>query len=337
MNITRTRLDRIIELDRQIRAGKHPNCTTFSRHWADKIGSGENVDRKTIQRDIDWLRDMQRAPIEWSTEKRGYYYRDPSWAMPFVRITDGELLSLLLARQMGMMYKDTPMAKSIDTLFHKILNTLSDPVNVDPIIFGEQFSFHSHPSRPISTVIWNAAFKALRENRILRIAHRPLGDKKEFERDIEPVHLANVDDDWYLVAFCLERNAWRSFSLSRIVKAKTINRTFIPRDFNPQKHFENRFGKFIAPPGNKPYMVKLLFSARMADHVLERIWHKKQTLKNNADGSVLLTLPIPSLIEAKRFALGWGSEVEVLEPIELRQEISSEMARLRKLYPPSKN
>ena len=152
-DISRTRLERIFELDRLIRSEKYPNCSSFSAHWAEKIGSGVPPDRKTIFRDIEWLRTMLRAPVAWDRGKKGYRYTDPSWTMPLLRLAEGELVALLLARQMGAVYKNTPMAEQLDTLFKKIASGLSEPILIDPLYFGNLFSFHARPARAMSPAI----------------------------------------------------------------------------------------------------------------------------------------------------------------------------------------
>ena len=325
-DISRTRLERMLFIDAQIRQGRHPNATQLAQAWADRIGSGEPVDRKTIQRDLDYLRCFQVAPIEFSRQENGFYYTDPTWVMPHsLRLSEGELLSLLLARQMGGMYAGTPLADKLACLFQKLRVSLTDAVDADPAIIARQFSFHHHPSRPIQLPIWREIFKGIRESRILSLVYRGFNDIEPREREVEPVHLANVDDDWYLVGYCLLNQGWRHFSVSRIQEARAGQRTFAPRaGFDPERHFANRFGKFIASPGSRQFQLELRFTPAAAPGVKERRCHPRQKLKEEKDGGVSLSFPVPSLIEAKRFCLGWGKEVEVLAPAELRQEIAAE-------------
>ena len=152
-------------------------------------------------------------------------------------------------------------------------------------------------------------------------------------REVEPVHLANVDDDWYLLAHCRRRNDWRHFALSRIDRAETRREHFTPRvDFNPESYFANRFGKFIAPPEEKPLLVRIRFVAHANVAVRERVWHPKQEIREQADGSLTLSLPIPSLAEARRFCFGWGSAAEVLAQPELRRQMAEDVELLRQMY-----
>ena len=54
MTRTKSQFSRILALDQQLRDGKHPNCLSFAGEW--------EVSQKTVQRDIDFLRDQLGAP-----------------------------------------------------------------------------------------------------------------------------------------------------------------------------------------------------------------------------------------------------------------------------------
>ena len=89
MQRTKCQFNRLVELDRHIRAGNYPNCLTFSVKW--------EVAQKTIQRDIEYLRDGLGAPIDYDRDRKGYYYTDTNWFLPALSVTEGDLFYLLLA------------------------------------------------------------------------------------------------------------------------------------------------------------------------------------------------------------------------------------------------
>ena len=82
----RARYRRLIELDKRIRADEYPNAFTFAKEW--------EVSRKTVVRDIEFLRNSMDAPIEFDPQRNGYFYTEPSWSLPQVQLTEGELLQL---------------------------------------------------------------------------------------------------------------------------------------------------------------------------------------------------------------------------------------------------
>jgi len=314
VNLYRSQFRRLAELDREIRSGKYPNCFSFAKKW--------EVSRRTIARDIEFLKE-RGAPLQYDSVKNGYRYTDRSWQLPALDLTEGELLQLLLAGRMASRYRGTPLARTLDALFEKIAAALPDRISVDPAFVGEQFSFHGMPAREMSEKVWTAVVRALQSCRILQIVYAPVGEEDSETRDVEPVHVACIADEWYLVAHCRKRDALRHFSIAQIRSAKPMAETFEPHDFDPEEYFSNRFGRFIGEPG-KTYNVVVKFAKTAAPWVLERTWHPKQKVKRHRDGSLTLSFPAPALYEVKRWTLSWGAEAEVVGPRELHNSILSE-------------
>lgn len=64
---------RIVEFDRLVRSGGLPNCTTFAVDY--------EVSERTVARDIEYIRDCLSAPLEYDSDRRGYYYSN-AWELP---------------------------------------------------------------------------------------------------------------------------------------------------------------------------------------------------------------------------------------------------------------
>ena len=311
MNICRSQFRRLIELDRQIRAGLFPNCASFAEEW--------EVSRKTIQRDIEFLRDHD-APLQYNAARNGYCYADRAWMLPMLDLSEAELLQLLMAERMARLFRGTPIADGLEALFEKLRLALTDKVTVDPVFFREQFSFHGQPTREISKTTWVALFKALRGDRVIRVSYRTPPHKDAVERTIEPLHLACIGDEWYLIARLRKTGELRHLSMSRILRVKVTDVVFDAETFDPDSYFSNRFGRFVGRPG-EAYTVKVRFSAEIAPWVLERVWHPLQKTQKHKDGKLTLTFPAPSLYEIKRWVLQWGDDAQVLAPKELREDV----------------
>jgi predicted DNA-binding transcriptional regulator YafY len=85
---TRFPLERVAALDGAIRAGKYPNAGSLSREL--------DVCRRTVQRDIEFLRDRLGVPLVFDARRNGYTYSDPDYRLPFLMLTQGELIALFL-------------------------------------------------------------------------------------------------------------------------------------------------------------------------------------------------------------------------------------------------
>jgi predicted DNA-binding transcriptional regulator YafY len=323
MNLYRSQFRRLMELDQRIRAGDYPNCFTFADAW--------EVSRKTVQRDIQFLKDGMGAPLAYDYERRGYYYTDMSWSLPGLTVTEGELLQLLLAERMAAQYQGTPIAKTIESLFEKIREALPDRLTVNPAYVSAQFSFHGQPKRPISEDVWLPIFQALRGSRVLRIWYKAVDWRRAHTRDLEPVHLACIAEEWYLIAYDRGVKELRNFAVSRIQSVESGDEVFEGHEFDPEAYFANRFGRFVGKAG-EAHRIAVLFGKDVAAWVAERVWHPEQRIRRHRDGTLTLSFPAPSLYEVKRWVLQWGAEAEVLEPEELRDAVRKDVEGLRSRY-----
>src|SRR5437870_2016202 len=86
-------LERIFWIDHEIRANHYPNTQKIAKHF--------EVSPKTAQRTIDFMRDRLRLPIDYSADHRGWYYTEPTYALPAIELTEGDLVAILLAERLA--------------------------------------------------------------------------------------------------------------------------------------------------------------------------------------------------------------------------------------------
>lgn len=277
---------------------------------------------------------MHRAPIAFDTKRKGYYYTDPSWPLPpFLTISRPEMQNLLLAWRAMALYQETPLAKNLGAVFEKLSMAIGDEFDLGDNRLESKFSFYSSPARSVSPEIWQAVFDALRTCHVLEIEYSRPGAAPSMRRRIQPLHLANIDGEWYITAFCLERDDYRHFAVSRIRVATDTKEEFEPpEDFDPGAYYANRFSKFLDPVDSQPTKVTVRFMPAAAEWVLEREWHPEQKVVHEKNGALRLTLPMPSLFEAKRWILGWGAAAEVVAPAALRREMARETREMHQRY-----
>ena len=78
--------------------------------------------------------------------------------------------------------------------------------------------------------------------------------------------------------------------------------------------------------------VVLKFTAEQAPYVRERVWHPSQSLAAQEDGSLILRFRASGQFEIIRWVLGWGEDVEVLEPLTLRQTVAQHLQDAARHY-----
>jgi len=312
---------RLVELDRQIREGKHPNCLTFSKKW--------EVAQKTVQRDIDYLKFSLDAPIEYDRLKKGYYYADKSWFLPSLNMSEGDLLVLLVACRALEQYRGTPVAGKLEQIFNKIAELIPDRISVKPELVFSRFSFTSPPAKPIDEKIWVQVVRGLLTQRKVKMTYQSFESTAAKAWLFSPYHIANLQGEWYVFGTTESGDKVIQLSLARIITAEITEKPFtIPEDFNPKPLLAGAFGRFTS--SDKPKTVRLLFDKEIAAWVLERQWHPRQKIVRRKNGDIELSFPAAGLYEVFRWVLAWGHQVKVLEPVNLKNMVANEVCLIVK-------
>src|SRR3974390_2969402 len=96
------RLQCILEMIREgSRAGSLPNCGDFTREL--------EVSRRTLMRDLDFLRDEHNAPIAYDDSRKGVRLTDPTFQLAPVELTRREVFSFSVARKLLERFEGTPL------------------------------------------------------------------------------------------------------------------------------------------------------------------------------------------------------------------------------------
>ncbi len=313
MKRSKTQAERLLDLDRQMRNNKYPNCTSFAIDW--------EISTKTAQRDIDFLRDRMGAPIDYDALKRGFYYTEPTFMLPAVQMNEGELAALLMGTKMLEAFQGTPMADKLTSVFEKLAALLPDNIAVRPEELFTRFSFTAPPAMPVSSDVWKKVVQGLENRQMLEVRYKNW--RGELTHRVAPVHLANLQGDWYLFVQFEGFDNFRQIALSRIQSIKRLSRPAqIQGTFNAGEELADTFSKFAGE--NQSFRVTVQFSKEVADEVLTRQWHPKQQVRRLTDGRIELSFDTKGDIEIKRWVLAFGRTAKVKSPEWLKDQILDE-------------
>ena len=314
---------RLLQIDEEIRSGKFPNATSLSK----KI----EVSSRTIQRDIEYMRDMYNAPIEFDAYKNGYYYTEENFYIKSVPLSEGELFSVALFDQLLEQYRNTPLENDLRSVFKKIEMSLPNKITLDSSFLQNQITFIPDQMGTINSENFSKVFSALKNRHVLDFEYRPLQKTTWMTRRINPLHAVCQKGNWYVMGFCHDKKDIRVFNFSRMQNVTESKEEFdIPEDFNPDKYFDKEIGIWLS--ATKKYTVELLISAEIGTFALERSWNKNQKIEQREDGSVWVSFETTQLPEVKRWVLGQGKTVKVLGPDELIAQVKEEVAAVLGMY-----
>jgi predicted DNA-binding transcriptional regulator YafY len=137
------------------------------------------------------------------------------------------------------------------------------------------------------------------------------------------------DGGLYIFAYITAYDEIRTLAVERIHRLQVTDIPFeYPEDFEPEKLLSSAFGIIF----DKPIRLKVRFSKQVAPYISERTWSPNQVITENEDGSIMLDMETWGWIDVKRWLLSYGTNVEVLEPVEMREEILVELKNCLCLY-----
>ncbi len=310
---SRPPLERMLRIHQAIQAGGHPNATTLALEL--------EVSTKSIQRDLEFMRDRLNLPLEYRHAPNGYHYTEEVSSFPTLQITEGELFALLVAEKALQQYRGTHFEKPLLSAFKKMAASLPDTVSLNLAEWQQTISFRTSAEPVLNLEIFDLLAKATARHQQLELDYRKPGRAQSERRLIDPYHLANINGEWFLFAFDHLRKDIRTFVPARIHAAQPTGRTFVrPQKFSLEKRLRDSFG---VHSGQGEFEVVLRFDNLVADFIREKRWHPSQRLREQKDGGVELRLKLSSLVEIQRWVLGWGGSVRVIQPPELKQAVQA--------------
>lgn len=304
---SRPPLERMLRIHQAIQSGKFPNTT--------QLAAELEVSTKTVQRDIDFMRDRLELPVEYVGDKFGYHYSGEVSSFPTMQITEGELFALVVAEKALQQYRGTTFEKPLLSAIKKMEQALPDTISLNLPDLEQTISFRTCAEQRLNLEIFDVLAKAAAQRHQLELTYRKPGRSESEQRIIDPYHLANINGEWYLFAFDHLRQDIRTFAPARIQTVKATGKTFDrPQKFSLEKRLRDSFG---VHSGEGRHEVVIRFRAGVADYVREKKWHESQELRELKGGAVELRLKLSSLLEIQRWVLSWGGDAKVVQPREL--------------------
>jgi len=320
---TRPALQRILVIDLVVRQQKWPNARTLAREL--------NVVRRTIQRDIEFMRDRLAAPLEFDCFRNGYYYTDPSYRLSYFPVTEGELVALLVSAQVMDQYRGTPFERDLRKAMAKVSKSLPDTIEVSLDELTNYLSVLPRVRTTYDPEIFRVLVRAVSHSRQLSMVYWTAGRNETQRRTIDPYDLVLApDDDWCLIGHCHLRNAIRLFKVQRVRSVEETGECFRrPPGFRAREYMAETFGTIR---GDGDYHVVLRFTPAYAGRIAEKQWHPSQVLEPQSDGSLIVRLHVNDLRLIERWVMYWGPECQALEPAELIAMVVADLQAVGRIY-----
>jgi proteasome accessory factor B len=226
----------MLKMHQRLQAGSFPNC----RKLADEL----EVSTKTIQRNIDFMRDQLGLPIEYDQLHFGFVYTEPVTHFPSIEVSEGEVVALFVAQKALEQYRGTSFEKPLRTAFEKITGGLKGQIGFQWGDVDSAISFRGLGASVADLELFEMVSRAVLDSHELAFEYKKLGGARHEARRVQPYHLGCVENQWYLFGFN-QAGSISAFALPRIRPVKIIRMRFRrPADFRIAQHLGDSCGVF---------------------------------------------------------------------------------------------
>ncbi|MFJ8825618.1 helix-turn-helix transcriptional regulator [Streptomyces sp. NPDC102467] len=230
------------------------------REWpGGELAERLRVSRRTVRRDIDRLRDLG-YPVQASMGADGGYRLIAGKALPPLVLDDEEAVAIAVGLRAGA-------GHAVDGVEEASVRALAKLEQVLPSRLRHRVATLQAATIPLTwgdgatiapetlTVIASATAGTER----LRFHYRA-ADGTETRRLVEPFRLVSTGRRWYLVAYDIDRDAWRTFRVDRVSEPFATGARFAPREV-PEGDAAEYLRRSMESRGGAAYEVDVEFAA----------------------------------------------------------------------------
>ncbi|AGZ40816.1 helix-turn-helix transcriptional regulator [Actinoplanes friuliensis] len=203
-----------------------------------------DISLRTVRRDVDRLRELG-YPIAAIKGPDGGYRLSAGTELPPLLFDDEQAVALTIALQVAATTSGDTLAeaavRALNTIRQVMPSRLRHRVEALRITAVERPT--TRPAAPVDGDVLLAISAAVHARETLRFDYGPESTDTP-PRRVEPHHVITWDGRWYLIAFDLDRNDWRTFRVDRIALRTPNGPRFTPREIPGGDVAAYAIGKF---------------------------------------------------------------------------------------------
>ena len=198
------------------------------RDWTGhELADRLDVTRRTVRRDIERLRDLG-YPVESVTGPAGGYRLRAGTAMPPLLLDDDEAIALAVGLRTAARASVTGIEETSVRALVKLEQVLPSHLRRRVSALGSAMIAPPTGGPTVDPQHLTVIAAACRDFERIRFAYKRR-DGTDSRREAEPYSLVNLGRRWYLVAWDLGREDWRTFRIDRLTRPASTGVRFTQR------------------------------------------------------------------------------------------------------------
>lgn len=288
-----------------------------------------NIGQRTVN---NYLRELEN---ERRITKEGLYWQVIDFGSRQLRridITPEEGMALWLAAR-SLAHVQDERNEVVETAFYKLANAIKDDIVLGNVMVQAAQELADRPERTGYNQVFRALMQAYVYRRTVEIVYKP-AKGESFKTTFQPYLFepSLFGLSIYAIGHSSLVNKLRTYKIERIQSATLTRDEYrIPDDFAGLAMLKTGWSGMY---GENTQLVRLRFSPAVRNRVLETHWHGTQKTYDDPSlpNYLIWEAHLSDWLDLLPWAKGWGSAVEVLEPLEMRREIEREVRKMTQLY-----
>ena len=176
-----------------------------------------------------------------------------------------------------------------------------------------------------------SVMEAMKEGHLIRISYQKYTSAKSDVYTLKPYAVKEFAKRWYIVGYCLEREAMRVYGLDRVIDLEILEESFeMEKGFDVDELFATSFGIYL--PEEAAMTITFRTSATEAKYLRDLPIHSSQEeISSDGDSVVFSIFVCPDKNMIMEFCR-YGSRIEVLSPQQVREAVAAELKKASEMY-----
>jgi predicted DNA-binding transcriptional regulator YafY len=290
------------------------------RITAKELAGRFEVSIRTVYRDIDAI-NLAGIPVVSFAGNNGGFGIMPNYKLDKQYLSLNDMVSILTAlKGIQATFNDENFDSAIEkinNIFPKdkdVLNNLDERLIFDFIPWGDD------GKQKNNLKLINSAIS---QNKVISFLYRN-SRGESVNRKIEPMTLIFKGYSWYVSGFCLLKNAFRLFRLSRINKLVISDEFFTRKNISIKDIFKDG--------GEKREIVnfEFEFTENVRHQIEDNFAPENITYLENGKMIVKTSFPMDNWVYS--FILSFGENLKVISPLFVKEKIAEIIKEMNKIY-----
>lgn len=178
---------------------------------------------------------------------------------------------------------------------------------------------------------FNVLLESIMNHQPVTLRYKSFKSKTSRDINVYPYHLKQYNSRWYLIGTPDGYENIASYALDRILTVTLWKSKYRSSAVDLDKLFADTIGVSVNPEA-KVERVVLKIDAKRYPYVETKPFSEKQKIVKKVDDTVTISFPMKVNKELIAEILSFGNDIEVVDPVSLREEIARQVSDLSHKY-----